>query len=413
MELPFFSIVVPTRNRYETLRHTIATVVMQKFSSFELVISDNSDMENLSQLELIKDTFLDQRVKYYRPPTVLSMTDHWEFAVSKAIGDFVILFGDDDGLVEGALDTIYVVIQRTKTNLVSWARVEYSWPDRLPYQISNQMTIPYKAKSGIMNGKKYIKSILRGSGDYRYLPMLYNSAISRDLIHKSKKQTGRLFNAVSPDIYTGFAFANLVKEYITIGSPLSINGVSAKSNGAAHLNEDEQAKIDFWKLLEKSDIRWPKTLPKVMTAYTTTIEPFVQLIKHCPELSKYITRKKIYRIIIDTLEGISVDDYRNKLNIIIESANDDKSLQKWVERYVLDIAPKVSQKPTSYENRIGFDGSHLILDASKFGLKNVYDVSVFVSNIFGEMKKVDFEAPINPNIFRRIRRALGIIKNGF
>ena len=350
MKSPFFSIVVPTRNRYETLRHTISTVVTQKFSSFELVISDNSDPENLTQLELIKDSLVDNRIKYYRPASVLSMTDHWEFAVSKSIGDFVILFGDDDGLVDGSLDKIHEVLQKTKTNLVSWARVEYSWPDRIPSQASNQMTIPYKAKTGIINGKEYIKNILLGRGDYRYLPMLYNSAVNKNLIHRLKKQTGRLFSAVSPDIYSGFALANLVEEYITIGSPLSINGVSSKSNGAAHLNEDEQTKIDFWKLLEKSEIQWPETLPKVMTAYTTTIEPFIQLTKYCPELTKYISRNKIYKIIIDTLEGLNEEDYRNKINIIVESAKDDWRLLKWVEGYVLKMVPKVSQKPASYES---------------------------------------------------------------
>src|SRR5689334_13645205 len=132
MNAPVFSIIIPTRNRYDTIRYSIMTVLNQQFQSFELIISDNSDEENLQYRDSIKDLLTKDRVKYFRPEQVLSMSDHWEFAVSKATGKYIIIFGDDDGLVSGSLNIIDKALQSTQAELVSWARVEYSWPDRMP-----------------------------------------------------------------------------------------------------------------------------------------------------------------------------------------------------------------------------------------------------------------------------------------
>ncbi len=413
MRLPFFSIIIPTRNRYETLLYAIRTVLNQDYESFELIISDNSDPINYHKLELINEYIVDQRIQYYRTPSVLSMSDNWEFAVSKSKGEFVIIFGDDDGLVVGSLNCIYNIIQKTKTDLVSWARVEYSWPDRKPQQYSNRMVLPYMAKTGVVNGKKYIKKVISHKADYRYLPMFYNSAVSKYLIKLLKEKTGRVFSAVSPDIYTGYAFAYLMKKYISIKDPLSINGVSSKSNGAAHLNEDELAKSDYWNTLKTSEIKWPQSIPEIYTAYLGIIEPFIQLTKFFPELNKYISRKKMYKIIIDTLSSNSQQSLENKLEKILDSAKNDKRLYRWLMQYVHKVDPKIiSNNISEYEKKVGFDGSYLVLDASKFGLVNVYDVSIFVHNLFGNLKETDYFKPIYLPLIKRIKRAIAIILRG-
>jgi glycosyltransferase involved in cell wall biosynthesis len=409
-DTPFFSIIIPTRNRYETLPHAIRTVLLQDLDSFELIISDNSDPE-VCEKEKITETYKsDARIKYYRPPHNMSMSDHWEFAVSKAIGEFIIIFGDDDGLVKGALSNIYNTIKKTNTNLVSWARVEYNWPDRLPKHLANLMVIPYIHRTGMMDGMPYIKKTVHCRADYRYLPMLYNSAVSKNIIKLLKEKTGRVFNASSPDVYTGYAFAYLLKEYICVGQPLSINGVSSKSNGAAQSNNDDSKRDDFWKLGERSEIKWPETIPHFYTSYLGIIEPFVQLSKFFPELSGYISRKEIYKIIIDRIESSSEKDLEKKISMILESAKNDKHLYSWVSAYIAEVKPKnIPETLNSFENIIGFNGSHLTLDGSKFGLENVYDVSIFINDLFGNLKDEDFLKPATLPVFKRIKKAAAIV----
>ena len=42
MNFPFFTIVIPTRNRVQTLEYSIHTILNQTFKDFEIVVSDNS-----------------------------------------------------------------------------------------------------------------------------------------------------------------------------------------------------------------------------------------------------------------------------------------------------------------------------------------------------------------------------------
>ncbi len=410
MSSPFFSIVIPTRNRYNTLPYSIETVLKQEFADFELIVSDNSDQDQTISQDLIKNYQYESRIKFYRPPAALSMSDHYEFAVSRSIGEYIILFGDDDGLTAGALGKMYTIIKETKAKLVSWARVEYSWPDRVQTQLANQMIIPYMGKTGIMRSKSYIKKVITFNADYRYLPMIYNSAVNRSVIESLKSKTGRIFNAISPDIYTGYAFAWLLKEYITVGIPLSINGASSKSIGAAHEANDTSGKADFIALNKASTIKWPDTIPEIYTSYLGIIEPFVQLTKFFPELRNYITRKRIYQILIRKLESTSQKDLDVKISKILDSAKKDKAFYQWLNNYIQKVKPAhVANTIEDLENRVGFDGSHLIMDASKYGLNNVFDVSVFIGNLFGNIKQYNYSDDALPRLKKRIKKAVAII----
>jgi hypothetical protein len=74
--------------------------------------------------------------------------------------------------------------------------------------------------------------------------------------------------------------------------------------------------------------------------------------------------------------------------------------------------PQISGTLRGYRDRIGFDGSHLVLDASRFGLQNVYDVSVFINNLCGKGNDNDYTKPAFLPLLRRIKRAAGIIVRG-
>jgi hypothetical protein len=243
--------------------------------------------------------------------------------------------------------------------------------------------------------------------------MLYSAAISRNLIDIVIKETGRVFKASSPDIYSGYAFAYLSKNYISIGYPLSINGVSSKSNGAAHLNNNESLKVEFTKLLQKSEIKWPISLPFINTAYIGIIEPFIQLANYFPKLNNYQSKKERFKLIIDKLDFQSEQDMLDKKEVILNSCKDDRKLFIWVTKYLEKQTPiNTIKESCSSETIEGFIFSHLYLDASKFGLKNVYDVSIFINNLFGNLKELNFEKPIEMNLISRIKRAGGLILKG-
>jgi hypothetical protein len=70
MGAPFFSIVMPTRNRASLLSLAVRTAVMQSFDDFEIIVSDNHSEDGTQQAVA---PFISSRVKYVRTPQVLAM----------------------------------------------------------------------------------------------------------------------------------------------------------------------------------------------------------------------------------------------------------------------------------------------------------------------------------------------------
>jgi len=81
-ETPFFSIVIPTRNRADTLKYTIKTILNQDFQDYEIIICNNNSVDDTE--EIVKQ-FLDKRIKYLKSNIDLSMSDNWELAILKLL----------------------------------------------------------------------------------------------------------------------------------------------------------------------------------------------------------------------------------------------------------------------------------------------------------------------------------------
>src|SRR5713226_10163236 len=90
--MPRFSVVIPTLQRSDTLRHSLATLVNQTYDDFEIVIQNNG---RDSATEAVIGSFNDRRIRHFWSDTVLPMAENWEIALAKDRGEFITLVGDD------------------------------------------------------------------------------------------------------------------------------------------------------------------------------------------------------------------------------------------------------------------------------------------------------------------------------
>ena len=114
---PFFSIVIPTRNRPELVQFALASVSAQDFDDFEVIVSDNYTS---SPCEEIVKMFKDERFHYVRPPQPLSMSDNWDFGCSHAKGEYVMVLIDKTYLRPDALSSIKKALVEKPAELVSF-----------------------------------------------------------------------------------------------------------------------------------------------------------------------------------------------------------------------------------------------------------------------------------------------------
>src|SRR5262245_24726099 len=125
MPSPRFTIVIPTRNRPETLAATIRTCLAQAYDDFEIVVSDNfCEPETRDVVE----GFSSPRIKYRRTESLLAMSANWEFALGQASGEYVTFVGDDDGLLLHALSEASTLISELDVDVLRMRSAFYTWP---------------------------------------------------------------------------------------------------------------------------------------------------------------------------------------------------------------------------------------------------------------------------------------------
>src|SRR5579862_4238996 len=140
--MPLFSILVPTRNRAETLMHTLKTCIAQVFNDYEIVVSDNAS-DDMRSLRLENPTVREVAVnlKYVRSDVPLSMSANWNLAAENATGEYVIVLGDDDGLMPYALAELARLIRETGVHAVKWLPASYTWPSFVRPEEANYLSI--------------------------------------------------------------------------------------------------------------------------------------------------------------------------------------------------------------------------------------------------------------------------------
>ena len=89
------SIIVPTYNRSSYLVKTINSILSQDYKNIEIIVSDNASDDNTQSI-MSNIVSKDSRVLYYRNEENIGINKNYNFALSKATGEFIHVFSDDD-----------------------------------------------------------------------------------------------------------------------------------------------------------------------------------------------------------------------------------------------------------------------------------------------------------------------------
>lgn len=225
-----FTIVIPTRERADTLVHTIESALAQDYNNLEVLVSDNASSDNTAELVSKID---DARVRYINTGQRVSMSHNWEFALDHVTEGWITVLGDDDAILPGALMSVNKIIDETGTLAIRSNGCGYSWPSLLGERYGNLITSLKKGYRRVQSKKALIK-VLNGERHYNNLPVLYNGGfVDISLVKKAKAVTGEFFLSMTPDVYSAIVFALITDEYIYSDEPYAINGASHHSGGTA------------------------------------------------------------------------------------------------------------------------------------------------------------------------------------
>jgi len=227
-----FSVIIPTRQRHDTLKHSIQSVINQTHKEFELVVMDNFSSPETAEVVAL---FNDERIKYYRAPERLSMSDNWELGLSHATGEYITVLGDDDALMPDCLEICLNLLNEYDVQTVAWSRgTVYWWPNAIVPWHRNKLYVRLQQQVALQfQAKQKLKQFYNFEVSYDELPMLYNAFIHRSLIEKIKSVHGKYFMSSIPDVYSGVINAYYLDNYLYSFRPLSVAGNSGHSTGTS------------------------------------------------------------------------------------------------------------------------------------------------------------------------------------
>ena len=90
---PLISVVIPTRDRSDTLRATLRALAHQASDQIEFVVQDNSVGSDTSDV-VLEAMSRDPRIRHSRTPFPASQRQNFELGLQAARGDYMAIIGD-------------------------------------------------------------------------------------------------------------------------------------------------------------------------------------------------------------------------------------------------------------------------------------------------------------------------------
>lgn len=244
-KLPFFSVIIPQKDRAEYLVHTLRTCMIQDYPNFEIIVSDDcSEDDSVEVVSLLAKN--DSRIKLFAHKKHLGMRDNFEFALNQVKPGFVIALGGDDGLVPGCIWRMYDILKESETELLTWRPAAFAYPD--VGDSRTYFSVPRVKKTGyrFVDSEQFLNKMAE-TLQYQVedCPMIYMKGVaSTTLINRVKSRTKdkSFYYCPTPDGFSGIVLAGEVEKYVFTEEPLSIAGSTYKSQGKNYGRTDDKSR---------------------------------------------------------------------------------------------------------------------------------------------------------------------------
>ncbi|NNM27638.1 MAG: glycosyltransferase family 2 protein [Phycisphaerales bacterium] len=315
---PRFSIVLPTLRRSGLLAGAMRSVLTQTLGDFELIVSNNADDADTARVALAPG---DPRVRLVTPGRLLSMHDHWAFALKQARGTIVSILSDDDALHPRALEIVDRVATATDADVLFWrscAHYAADWPEpgvrgRLDFGP------PFTDAWCPVDPAALIDHAFQmHAGLHAPMPRMLGTAVTARTLARAEASRTPLFVPSCPDYAAALAVATHADGMCFLDTPLYVSGATARSIGTGSVRRAEVAQAFIDDLLEREpDL---PLLPAMVTPSCWIAQTYEECVRRMPPLAgRVVNRTHVYAIALREIEmirasGGRVDDLEATLD---------------------------------------------------------------------------------------------------
>lgn len=264
------SIVVPIKNNYSCLRAILKQIERMNPDDVELVISDNTKM-NQEILDILGDNPA-ENIVYIHNKSEISMTENFERGIEASGGKYVCMIGADDAVSSRIID-VARYLDENNIDSAACRKALYNWPEVKfrAHSKSPSLTIRKSTgKSKVIDINMELVSLLKkGMISVGKLPEPYHGLVRKELFSRILAKTGRYIPGASPDMAMAVALSQVTNTHIFIEAPITISGHCYNSAGGKGARGEHKGELKDKPFLPADiEMNWPEFIPKVWTPPT-------------------------------------------------------------------------------------------------------------------------------------------------
>ena len=322
MQYKSLQVVIPTRNRAELAKKAIISVLSQENCDFEILVSDNStDEEEILDLSDFCENLADPRVRYVRPPHPMPMTEHWDWAMRRA-------------LESSSFSHVTYLTDRmlfTKNSLSVLQKICTAYPDKIVsynFDTIDDTNEPVSLLQSRWTGRLFeidSSSILKIYSDMKNAaasPRMLNCVVPREIIKANFAAYGNYFASVSPDYNFTFRCLEKVNSILYFDKPLLLSYGIYRSNGANMLKGNFQKdSLDFIKSMNFTEVCFDSPVKFVGIIPNVVVHEYC-FIKQATENVKFpeINRKVYLQILVDQVFAYGNEEIKREMTKNLQAA---------------------------------------------------------------------------------------------
>ncbi len=234
------SVLIPTKNRPETLEACLLSCARVQFADIEFVIIDNAS--SASTASACKPFLSDSRFRYLRFDSLGSINDQFYRAVDASLGDWLCIIGDDDALLPTLLVCFATKLTAERdvfdgVEVIRWPDAVYRWPDfgGPEANLLNFHSLTGSVTRPKINNSRDLLPFIANNLKVTYqAPGIYHNFIKRKFLNKLLKTYPESIFFLSPDISIRVHCIYESIRYMTLPWPITLAGYSSNSTGASN-----------------------------------------------------------------------------------------------------------------------------------------------------------------------------------
>jgi hypothetical protein len=382
---PRFSVIIPTKDRADYLRHTLRTCELQDYDNFEVIVADDGSTDHTREV-VEQAARRDPRIRYVSQGASLGMRDNFEFALNQVKPGFVMALGGDDGLLPYGVQGMRDTLLETGQELLAWPAPAYLYAGaRAP---TGQLIL--HARNGRpCTGRRIVRSkdfLANQVKDLSYVsdiesPMIYVKGVAATALVdrvRMRSPERRFYAPSTPDGYSGIVLAGEVETYAYCGMPFSMHGVSPTSAGLNYLSGSERARIQSEEFFAKAAgipmheelARQPYSpLIAVMTVdFLLTARDLPGWPGSFPQIDY---QQMLWRALSELEDGQFSNDRMTRELVILDAIAEHHGLGTFFRR---EAGKRHKNLRRPLEGN-AISPKRLYFDASRLGIENIYDAA--------------------------------------